>query len=73
MRIIFFPFFAFLFIILNVQYIRGSSNYHIHEKEWLDPDPLDRIYRDYTARKESRLVTSVVCYFVVSLYDDNLE
>ncbi|XP_023719959.1 uncharacterized protein LOC111871218 isoform X5 [Cryptotermes secundus] len=54
MRILFLPFFAFLFIILNVQYIRGSSNYHIHEKEWLDPDPLDRIYRDYTARKESR-------------------
>jgi hypothetical protein len=75
MKIQFLSFFVALLIILSVQKVRGGSN-HIHGKEWVDPDPLSNIYRDRaskTVRKESRLVTSVVCYFAVSLYDDNLR
>jgi hypothetical protein len=76
MKITFLSFCVSLLIILNAQNVKGGSDYHIHGEEWVDPDPFNKIYHDRaskTVRKESRLVTSVVCYFAVSLYDDNLE
>lgn len=50
-------FFVSLLIILNVQNVRGGSDYHIHGEEWVDPDILSRIYRDRASKtvgKESR-------------------
>jgi hypothetical protein len=70
MEISFSPFFAFSLIILNVPNISGGSDYHIQEEEWVDPDPLSKIYHDHalkTVVKESRFVTSAVCYFTMSL------
>jgi hypothetical protein len=69
MKIKFLLFFVFLNI-LNVQNIRGDSDYHFDGGEWVDPDPFNKIYRDHaskTVRKESRLVTSDICYFAVPL------
>jgi hypothetical protein len=79
MKILFLSFFVSSLMILNVQNVRGGSDYHIHGEEWVDPDVLSRIYRDHASKtvgnvgKESRLVTSVDCYYAMSLYDDNLE
>jgi hypothetical protein len=76
MKISFLSFFVSLLIILNVQNVRGGCDYHIHGEKWVDPDLLSRIYRDHalkTVGKESRLVTSVDCYFAMPIYGDNLR
>jgi hypothetical protein len=64
MELSFSSFLIFSLLILNALNIRGDFNYYVNKENWIDPDPLGRIFKEIDSRttmeKEARYVTSVV-------------